>query len=798
MSRLKALPQWSAGLVILVGALVLCGWIFDVSTLKTVFPGLVSMKVNTAICFILAGSALWLQVQSQPVPSRRTRLARLLALPVVATAFLTLAEYVLGVDLGLDHFFFRETAQEAGNSFPGRMAPATAFNFMLLGMALMALDLQCRRIARCPAQHLTLTAAVITLLAFIGYFYGIETLHRIGPYSTIALNTVIAFGLLCLGIVFARPQRGIMAVFASDRMGGMLARRLLPAAILLPLLVGWLRVLGERAGLYGLGFGTALFATVIIVTFTALIVWAARALDRADALCARGALALSHTNARLDGIISSAMDAVISVNAQQRIVLFNPAAEKMFGVPAGEAIGRPIAQFIPERFYKAHARHVENFGKTGLGPRTMRALEAVTALRADGQEFAAEASLSHVEVAGERLFTVVLRDVAARQRIESGLLESERREHARRVELETLMEVAPAMVWIAHDPECRQITGNRAAQEMLRVSAGANVSLNASNEERPHHFQVFKDGRPLADHALPMRVAAREGRAVLAQELQLRFADGTSRWIYGNAVPLLKADGLVRGVVAAFVDITAFKETQQELNLSREELRSLAARLLAVREEERTRVAREIHDVLAQELTRLKIDIAWLKRRLAQPLDPPSLAQLQDKLTAMLALADTSISSVQRIATELRPVVLDSLGLAAAIEWQAQEFEARTGTRCAATVPDSDLPLDRDSSTALFRILQESLTNVARHAEATRVQIELRCDSASLTLSVQDNGRGIRSGELSDPYSLGLVGMRERAALLGGQCRITGAPEGGTIIEARLPLRSKDNSVPRS
>jgi signal transduction histidine kinase len=284
-----------------------------------------------------------------------------------------------------------------------------------------------------------------------------------------------------------------------------------------------------------------------------------------------------------------------------------------------------------------------------------------------------------------------------------------------------------------------------------------------------------------------MQVAGRQGKPVLEQEFELRFSDGTSRWIFGNAVPVFKPDGTVRGVVATYVETTALKRAEVELGASREELQALTARLLAVREEERTRVAREIHDVLAQELTRLKMDIVWLTRRLGQPIEEGKRPVLQGKLVAMSELTDVAIESVQKIATELRPVVLDSLGLCAAIEWQAKDFGERTGITCYVTLPENDLELERERSTALFRILQESLTNIARYSAATQVEIELQADEAEVTLSVRDNGRGILDSEANNPYSVGLTGMRERASLLGGQCNIAARPGGGTTVEARLP-----------
>jgi signal transduction histidine kinase len=214
----------------------------------------------------------------------------------------------------------------------------------------------------------------------------------------------------------------------------------------------------------------------------------------------------------------------------------------------------------------------------------------------------------------------------------------------------------------------------------------------------------------------------------------------------------------------------------------------LSARLETLREEERTRVAREIHDVLAQELTRLKMDVVWLSRRLARPWDADQLIAVQERLVVMTAVTDTAIQAVQKIATELRPVVLDSLGLCAAVEWQARDFQTRTGIACAATVPERDVPLDRDRSTAVFRIVQESLTNVLRHAQASQVEILLRLEAGQLLLRIQDNGSGISPETLSDPRSIGLAGMRERALFLRGHLDIRSQPGAGTTIEMRLPL----------
>ena len=226
---------------------------------------------------------------------------------------------------------------------------------------------------------------------------------------------------------------------------------------------------------------------------------------------------------------------------------------------------------------------------------------------------------------------------------------------------------------------------------------------------------------------------------------------------------------------------------ETELKDSHAQLRALAANLQAVREEERTRIARELHDELGQALTALKFDLAWLTSRLAQ-----QDASLSQKAKAVTTQMDTLIKTVRRIATELRPGMLDDLGLAASIEWQAREFQKRMGIQCAVSVPSQDLPLARAQSTALFRIFQETLTNVARHAKAQHVQVKLAVEHDWLTLQVQDDGRGIQGREIAGRSSLGLLGMRERVELLGGVFNILGVSGEGTTVTVSIPIKQKE------
>jgi signal transduction histidine kinase len=218
--------------------------------------------------------------------------------------------------------------------------------------------------------------------------------------------------------------------------------------------------------------------------------------------------------------------------------------------------------------------------------------------------------------------------------------------------------------------------------------------------------------------------------------------------------------------------------TEQRLRASEENLRALASHLQSVREEERIHIAREIHDELGQALTGLKYDINALAK---------GGGVANDRTTALCRQIDRIIGSVRRIASGLRPEVLDEIGLAAAIEWQAREFQRRTGIRCVVETATGFSDPDKERSTALFRVFQELLTNVARHANATRVIVYL-AETDALTLTVEDNGRGIQEKEFESPRSLGFLGLRERVLAFGGSIDVKGQEGRGTRVSVSIPL----------
>jgi two-component system sensor histidine kinase UhpB len=262
--------------------------------------------------------------------------------------------------------------------------------------------------------------------------------------------------------------------------------------------------------------------------------------------------------------------------------------------------------------------------------------------------------------------------------------------------------------------------------------------------------------------------------------------DGKRIYTLLSPKPIYDDIGQLRGSVSVLTDISARREVEKELNKSREQLRNLSQYLQSVREKESTRIAREIHDELGQHLTALKMDLSILSRLVLS--NEEEQKKFLNKLNEMSKLIDSTIHTVQKISAELRPGLLDDLGLIPALEWLSQDFQNRLNIDCKLHIDCNDIGVDPDLATAIFRISQEALTNVVRHANASKVSIRLREIDGKLELRISDNGKGISENDVFSASSLGLMGMRERLHPFGGELRIDGIPQVGTTLIAILPL----------
>lgn len=480
-------------------------------------------------------------------------------------------------------------------------------------------------------------------------------------------------------------------------------------------------------------------------------------------------VALQGVTARVSDVVESAMDAIISIDASQRIVAFNAAAEKLFGWPRDAVLGQPVDKLIPERFRVRHRGHIEHFGRTGATSRRMGGQTVLTGLHANGKEFPLEASISQHREGEELRLTVIIRDVGARLQAEALLSRSEGR-------LRGILDSAMDAI-ITVDGGQRIVLFNAAAEAMFGCprseALGAPLAWFIPERFRAVHATHVKDfGETGA-------VARRMGAQRIVTGLR---RNGEEFPIDASISQLEEPGGKFYTVILR--DVSERVRAEEALRHSQAELRELGAAAHAAREQEKSRIARELHDELAQSLTALQMDVAWLQER-GPDIRPAAAAA---RLAKMQSLLEQMVASTRRIASDLRPLMLDDLGLIPAVEWLAESFTQRSGVAVDLAVNRRELELPDAQATAVFRIVQESLANVAKHAAASRVEVAIEHTGSELALRIRDDGSGFSSKDPRKPNSYGLIGLRERASLLGGHASVISAPGQGTQIEVRLPV----------
>lgn len=366
------------------------------------------------------------------------------------------------------------------------------------------------------------------------------------------------------------------------------------------------------------------------------------------------------------------------------------------------------------------------------------------------------------------------RDITERKLVEEALRKSEERyrnifENA----LEGIFQTMPDGKYVAVNPALARIYGYDSPDDMVATVTNLGGHLYVDPGRRDEFIRLMQ-----------------EQERVTGFEALVYRKDGSWIWVSEGVRALRDTDGTLVGYEGTVEDVTQRKLGESRLRATLEELRMLSGRLVTVREEEQTRIARELHDELGVGLTCLKVDLSRLHAIMGELRGARARKKMEDKIRSMVQQVDVTIASVQRIVTELRPRILDDLGLVAAIEWQCQDFQQRTGIPCTCESSADDIAMEPEQATSLFRICQEALTNTARHAKATAIQVRIKQSDNNLLLAIQDDGVGISCEKLTESTSLGLLGMRERAASLGGQVSIAGSPGKGTTVTVRVPLSS--------
>ncbi len=456
---------------------------------------------------------------------------------------------------------------------------------------------------------------------------------------------------------------------------------------------------------------------------------------------------------------------LVLLDKDLRFVQINDTLAKLDGLPVQAHLGRTFSELLPEvaPLVEPHIRKVLATGKPILNVEITGETPQQPGVKRHWLESFFPVTGADGKPEGVGALVV---EITERMRIEQALRESEDRYRSL---VATSLDAVLLTV-----PDGRILSANEAACRMFGRSEKELIHLGREG--------VMDASDPRLAPALEER--ARTGR--FHGELTLIRSDGSkfpaeiSSAVFRNQAGEPRISMVIR-------DITERKQTIKALRQSEARLHALMAQQQAVREEERIHIAREIHDTFGHALTDLKFDLAWLGRRLTEA-GVGSRTAIQRRIAAMSKRVEMEMESVRRISGELRPALLDTVGLVPAIEWLAKGFQARTRIRCRMVLPPAPLPLDGARSTTIYRILQELLVNVARHAKATAVNIRLQAGAGWVELRVSDNGRGIPKSAVSDPHSLGLLGASERAGSLGGRLLFHSESDQGTTVTVRLPM----------
>jgi len=461
---------------------------------------------------------------------------------------------------------------------------------------------------------------------------------------------------------------------------------------------------------------------------------------------------------RLEGIVASAMDAIIAVNSDQHIVVFNAAAEAMFGCAAQEALHSSIDRFIPQRFHFALEQHIRHAGQHGINDLAMGPLDALFGLRTNGEEFPIEASISQASAGEGLLFTVIIRDATLRNKAEAAVRESEQR-------FRLVANTAPVMIWMSGtDMLCNYC--NRPWLEFTGRSLEAELGNGWADGIHP-------DDR---ERCWNTYTAAFERRLSFEMEYLLRRHDGEYRWIADFGVPRFNPDGSFAGYIGSCLDVTQHKLAAQALS-------SVSCRLIEAHEEERTWLARELHDDINQRLAFLTVTLDIVKRGLLADVAGASrsISEVREQIIDLG-------NDIQALSHRLHSSKLDYLGLAAAASAFCKEFSERQGVRVDFNGEAVPKNLSKEISLCLFRVLQESLQNAKKHSGSPHLQVSFTYNSDKIELTVRDSGTGFNVEQAMMGHGLGIASMRERLKLVDGVLSIDSQAQKGTAIHATVPL----------
>ena len=904
-SRLQMLCRsWSryfAVFVIAIAILVLIGWQWNIIYLKQPVLRITPMAPLTALAFLLAAASILTfsqsrvpasgvpgsQVQGSRFQGKKGRLllARILAGLVLLTGLLKVSGLVA--------------------LLTGQMTAQTGYCFVFAGLALVLMDRETKD-GRVPAEYFALAVAATGLFSVLGYLYRVRPIAGVFTYIPMSVHAGLCFCFLAIAILLAHPDKGIMKELTSSNMGGLTARFLLPLVVLLPVILGYLRLMAYWKGLISTEFGVDILVSAILLAFVVIVWFNARLLNRRDEEKKAAEWQLMESEARFRLLVSSVKDyAIFMLDPSGRIISWNEGAERIKGYKKEEIIGRHMSVFYtPEEIQRGEPEY--NLSQARLHGRFE---QEGWRLRKDGSIFWANVVFTAVHDPQGNImgYGKVTRDITERKKATEQIAYM-----ARLMEdtSDAIFSTGPSFMIRTWNKAAEMFFGytaeeaiGKSAGNLLRVDLGEEVIhairrelvesnywkgevyykskngstltvlLSASGVRNPqgdlegfvmvcrdfterkklelqlHQFnkelewQVAKKTAELTDYKYALdqsaivsitdekgvikyvngnfcKISHYREEELIGQhhhiissryhpawffrdmwltiskgkvwkgEIRNKAKDGAIYWVYMTIIPFLNEKGEPFEYIALDSDISERKKAEALLDQSYQDIRQLASHLQDVREEERAGIAREIHDELGQQLTGLKMDLSWIgKRKLIQ--DDNEASQ---KVVTIMNLLDTTIKTVRRIATDLRPSILDDLGLLAAIEWQSQEFGNRSGISTDFSTTLYEFKYPPTIAIGLFRICQESLTNVARHAAATSIRISLEEENENIVLTIRDNGKGFDTQKIGGKKTLGLLGMKERTLMMGGEFRIESLPGKGTALLVTVPITATNTN----
>lgn len=458
----------------------------------------------------------------------------------------------------------------------------------------------------------------------------------------------------------------------------------------------------------------------------------------------------------LDGLL------LVEVTKDQhfRVIDMNPVFERSINIPRAKLIGLFLEDIFPQEYLLTALPHYRRCIETAEAMQFEQEYEVVVGLRTF------QSTLIPLKNESNQVHRVLS---IARDITESKLLDDLR--HAREQELRALVENSPDII-VRYDTHCKRIFANPASDEVFGMPADEFIGKS------PTELSILGEQAAQYEKMLKQVIETGIGNTT---ELIVRRANGTHEYYSIHATPEFNREGRVCSVLTTGRDVSAHKQAELYLAQSHADLRQLAIRQETVREQERKRIAKEIHDELGQNLTALSLDIALLRSHYAK-----KDAYFMQKTESMLRLVSTTTNMLRQVVSELRPMALD-MGVIPALQWQVREFCTHNNVECTLDVAKELQALDEYRGLVVFRVVQESLTNISRHAHASKVSISLTLNDECYYLRIQDDGRGFDTA-LPNTHSFGLQAMKERISSLDGTLEIHSAPKQGTMIDARFPL----------